>query len=231
MAQERLRRVVRRYGAGGRAAVVVALALLLAGFVAAGVLLAGNGGGVTVERAGEGAGSEGSVGEGGESEASESDLGASNPAPAADDAPVTLVVHVDGFVANPGVYELADGSRVADAIEAAGGLSDGADTTSLNLAAPLADGEKVHVPEEGEELPSGATEGGAGVAQGSVGPVNINTAGVAELDALPGVGESTALAIIEDRERNGPFTAPEDLMRVSGIGEKKYAKLEGMICV
>ena len=61
--------------------------------------------------------------------------------------------------------------------------------------------------------------------------VNLNNASVEQLDELPGVGEATARAIIEDREANGPFTTPEDLMRVSGIGEKKFAKLEGMICV
>ncbi|MBM6775245.1 ComEA family DNA-binding protein, partial [Olsenella profusa] len=66
---------------------------------------------------------------------------------------------------------------------------------------------------------------------GDEAPVNINTADVAELDELPGVGEATAAAIVEDRERNGPFAAPEDLMRVSGIGEKKFEKLEGLICV
>ena len=66
---------------------------------------------------------------------------------------------------------------------------------------------------------------------GAAGPVNINVAGIEELDQLPGVGEATARAIVEDRERNGPFSTTEDLMRVSGIGEKKFAKLEGMICV
>lgn len=139
--------------------------------------------------------------------------------------PVTLVVHVDGMVGMPGVYELAEGARVSDAVAAAGGLSEGADTSSLNLAAPLADGEKVHVPAEGEEV----TTSSGGASSGDL--VNLNNASVEQLDELPGVGEATARAIIEDREANGPFTTPEDLMRVSGIGEKKFAKLEGMICV
>lgn len=139
--------------------------------------------------------------------------------------PVTLVVHVDGMVGTPGVYELTEGARVSDAVTAAGGLAEGADTSSLNLAAPLADGEKVYVPAEGEE----ATTSSEGVSSGGL--VNLNNASVEQLDELLGVGEATARAIIEDREANGPFTTPEDLMRVSGIGEKKFAKLEGMICV
>lgn len=139
--------------------------------------------------------------------------------------PVTLVVHVDGMVGMPGVYELAEGARVSDAVAAAGGLAEGADTSSLNLAAPLADGEKVHVPAEGEEV----TTSSGGASSGDL--VNLNNASVEQLDELPGVGEATARAIIEDREANGPFATPEDLMRVSGIGEKKFAKLEGMICV
>ena len=139
--------------------------------------------------------------------------------------PVTLVVHVDGMVGTPGVYELTEGARVSDAVTAAGGLAEGADTSSLNLAAPLADGEKVYVPAEGEE----ATTSSEGASSGGL--VNLNNASVEQLDELPGVGEATARAIIEDREANGPCPTPEDLMRVSGIGEKKFAKLEGMICV
>ena len=141
-----------------------------------------------------------------------------------------LVVHVDGAVAAPGVYELPAGSRANDAVLAAGGGVEGADTSSINLAAPLADGEKVHVPLAGEASPAPSAGAGAAPEQAS-GPVNLNTAGVEELDALPGVGEATARAIIEDRERNGPFSSPEDLMRVSGIGEKKFEKLEAMVCV
>ena len=139
-----------------------------------------------------------------------------------------VLVHVDGAVITPGVYELVSGSRVCDAVEAAGGLTDEADTSQVNLAAELTDGEKVHIPRAGE-APISTTP-----AQGddaSSGPININTATAEQLDALPGVGEATATAIIEDREQNGPFASPEDLMRVSGIGEKKYERLEGLICV
>lgn len=150
-----------------------------------------------------------------------------------------IVVHVDGAVASPGVYELSgDNVRVRDAVEAAGGLVEGADTSSVNLAAPVADGQKVHVPTQGEQVMAGSSVGqdgvaGEGASQGtrSSGLVNINLASAEELDALPGVGPSTAAAIVEEREQGGPFSSPEDLMRVSGIGEKKFAKLRDHICV
>ena len=105
----------------------------------------------------------------------------------------------------------------------------------------LTDGQKIIVPKEGEELPStGMTGGASGAGTGSTGslatdtvssPVNINTAGVDELDTLPGVGPSTAQAIVKDREEQGPFTSIEDIMRVSGIGEKKFENLRDLICV
>lgn len=148
-----------------------------------------------------------------------------------------LIVHIDGAVMLPGVYELTDGSRVNDAIELAGGLTSEADTTTLNLAAKLTDGQKVTVPRIGESVVS---SGDGGVASGQSlnssvseagGLVNINTATAEELDTLPGVGPSTAATIIQDREQSGPFTSIEDLMRISGIGEKKFAKLKDYICV
>lgn len=209
----RARRTARRYGLvgwRGVAGMLVVLAALVAlvfvavrGRAAEGLL--GGAGGVEIERAEE--------------------AGAAPVAEETEEEPLTLVVHVDGMVGAPGVYELAEGARVGDAVTAAGGLAEGADTSSLNLAAPLSDGEKVHVPAEGEATPAAPADSASG------GLVNLNTASVEQLDELPGVGEATARAIIEDREANGPFTTPEDLMRVSGIGEKKFAKLEGMICV
>lgn len=148
----------------------------------------------------------------------------------------SVVVHVDGAVVNPGVYELrSEIPRVGDAVDAAGGLVEGADTTSMNLAAPLGDGQKVHVPLQGEVAPAeaGDATGSALAGSSDVGSslVNINSATVVELDGLPGVGPSTAAAIVEDRDANGPFSSPEDLMRVSGIGEKKFAKLRDHVCV
>lgn len=166
-------------------------------------------------------------------------------AEASNDAQVTgAVVHVDGAVASPGVYALLlQKPRVEDAVEAAGGLASDADTTSVNLAAPVADGTKVHIPRQGEQVQAtamaGASAGGGGdgaaasaVGSGGAGGlVNINTADEVQLQTLPGVGEATAKAIVDDRTKNGPFESPQDLMRVSGIGEKKFAKLEGSICV
>lgn len=146
-----------------------------------------------------------------------------------------LVVHVDGAVASPGVYELRGASpRRRDAVEAAGGLVAGADTTLVNLAAPLSDGEKLHVPFEGEQAwaPSGTSgQAQAGSASPGGGLVNLNTADAEELCTLPGVGEATAADIVADRERNGPFASVEDLMRVSGIGERKLERLRERVCV
>lgn len=212
------RRLARRYGVLGRPATAVALVALLAVCVGAFAWVAAGQRGLVVERT---------------NEAAEEPTGTAAELEEIVEPEPTLVVHVDGAVAAPGVYELAGAPRVNDALVAAGGLSEGADISSLNLAAMLRDGEKVHVPVEGEAVPAAEATGSTGGAAGSVGaaPVNLNTASAEELQALPGVGEATARAIVEDRTAHGPFTTPEDLMRVSGIGEKKYAKLEGRICV
>lgn len=205
---------MRRLGLVGWGAAALAVAAVAALAVVLGPLLGG--GGTTIERM-EPAAAEGSA------------TTTSQPDEEGDDegAPGTVVVHVDGAVAAPGVYELVAGARASDAVDAAGGLTAEADTTGINLAAPVADGEKVQVPVRGEA----ATAGDGSAQEPGTGLVNLNTADVGELDELPGVGEATARAIVEDREANGPFSTPEDLMRVSGIGEKKFARLEGMVCV
>ena len=129
------------------------------------------------------------------------------------------------------------GSRVEDAVEAAGGLAEGAAPDALNLARPLADGEQVIVPTL-EEVEQSAAAGsalgaasGAGGASPASGKVNLNTAGADELDALPGIGPATAEKIVADRQSNGPFADVEDLKRVSGIGDKKFAQLVDLVCV
>ncbi|MCI1665414.1 MAG: helix-hairpin-helix domain-containing protein [Atopobiaceae bacterium] len=145
-----------------------------------------------------------------------------------------VTVHVDGAVSMPGVYDLVgDVVRVRDAVAAAGGLSDAADTTSVNLAATVSDGSKVHVPLVGEvATPVTSTTGTNAVAGTSPGgTVDINVADEAALATLPGVGPATSAAIVKDREQNGPFATPEDLMRVSGIGEKKFERLKDSIRV
>lgn len=140
-----------------------------------------------------------------------------------------IKVDVTGAVASPGVVELDSDARVIDAIEAAGGQTADADLSSINRAAKLLDGEKVHVPRVGEMAPDAADTGGGDGDAAASALVNINTAGLDELDELPGVGPSTAQAIIDEREQGGPFTSIEDIMRVSGIGEKKFEKLKSSI--
>lgn len=151
-------------------------------------------------------------------------------------APTLLRVHVGGEVVAPGVYDLPEGSRVFDAIEAADGFSDLAARDALNLARIVTDGEQVLVPSTADISAQEATSAGVGAAVPGTtvlpgGKVNINTASAAQLDTLPGIGTSTADKIIADREANGPFKTVEDLKRVSGIGDKKFAELADFICV
>ena len=144
-----------------------------------------------------------------------------------------LYVDVGGAVRDPGLKQLSQGARVNDAIDAAGGLTEDADERQVNRAALVTDGEKIYVPELGESggLPGEGGVSGEGSSEESSGLVNINTADAQLLDELPGVGPATAQAIIEDREANGPFSSPEDIMRVSGIGEKKFEKMKDALCV
>ncbi len=148
--------------------------------------------------------------------------------------PSVLWIHVAGAVRSPGLYELPPGSRVGDAIAAAGGAVSDARLDAVNLARPLADGEQVLVPDASADAAAGAAGTTAGaVAQSGAGTggVDINRASAAELEALPGVGPATAEKIVADREENGPFAAPEDLMRVPGIGEKKFEAMREMVVV
>lgn len=151
-------------------------------------------------------------------------------APAAKAAEV--VVHVAGAVARSGVYHLPAGSRVVDAIEAAGGAAAEADVNALNLAQPLVDGQKVLVPQAGEVAPGGAAGGAAAGPLGSSGgsaKVNINAAGLAELETLPGIGPALAQRILDYRAAHGPFRSLEDLKNVSGIGDMRFAELKDYI--
>lgn len=142
-----------------------------------------------------------------------------------------MVVDIDGAVKNPGVYRLDPESRVGDAIDAAGGVLEGADVSSINRASRIVDGQKVFIP-LGSDAALAPGSGAAPVAVDSpAGLVSINTADAAALDGLDGIGPATAAAIVEDRDANGPFTSLEDLMRVSGIGEKKFAALKDQICL
>lgn len=155
----------------------------------------------------------------------------------APEASAPLFVHVAGSVAAPGVYRLAPGERVHAAIEAAGGASTEADLNSLNLAATVVDGQRVYVPATGEVDPMTVASGGAGTtADGSsvvvdTGPIDLNTATAEQLDSLPGVGPATADAIVQDRERHGPFASVADLERVPGIGPAKLAAMSDLVTV
>ncbi|OCA91175.1 hypothetical protein A8F94_04770 [Bacillus sp. FJAT-27225] len=142
--------------------------------------------------------------------------------------PAVIVVDVKGAVKKPGVYDANDDERVIDIIERAGGLTEKADTSAVNFAQKLTDEIIVSIPEIGEADDNPPT--GVAGASGN-GKININKATEVELQEIPGIGPSKAAAIIEHREKNGPFRKPEDLKDVSGIGEKTYEKLEGTITV
>jgi competence protein ComEA len=149
-------------------------------------------------------------------------------------------VHAAGAVAHPGVYGVRQGARVADVLAAAGGPSAEADLDQLNLAAPVADGERVRVPRRGEvadgrEPSSGAGGGTQPMAAGSAArpasAVDINRAGAQELEALPGVGPATAAAIVAWRQAHGRFRSVTDLLDVRGIGPAKFETLRPLVRV
>lgn len=158
-------------------------------------------------------------------------------APSATDAPAApalVIVHVAGAVVSPGVHELDVGARVLDAVRAAGGPEGDADLDGLNLASPLVDGQRVYVPVTGEVDPASVPSGAAAAASepvGPTGPLDLNTATAELLESLPGVGPATAAAIIDDRDRNGPFASVDDLDRVPGIGPAKLAALRDLVTV
>ena len=134
-----------------------------------------------------------------------------------------VMVHITGAVLNPGVVTLNQDARLAEAIAAVGGLTDGADISSLNLARKVKDEEKIHVPVNGEVVETAQT--------GATNKININTASLEELKSLPGVGEVIAQAIIDYREKNGSFTNPEELKNVNRIGDKIYDGLAESITI
>ena len=160
--------------------------------------------------------------------------------------PGPLRVFVSGAVTAPAVYELAAGSIMQQAIEQAGGFTEEADTAVVNLALPLQDGMQIYVPTVDETAVQGPpvvanpvvrSEGidiGSAPAEeisGAGGLVNINSADVAELDTLPGIGPSTAEKIVEYRETNGPFATIDEIMSVSGIGPAKFEQIQAFITV
>jgi len=147
------------------------------------------------------------------------------PSPRPTRTPAWIMVYVSGAVEHPDVYSLVENSRVKDALSAAGGFRSDADPSTLNLAAPLHDGQEIHVPTQGE-APRPSTS-----AVHPSNPVNINTASAEELDGLPGIGPVLAQRIVEDRQANGPYESIEELARVKGIGPALLEKLQGLITI
>lgn len=144
-----------------------------------------------------------------------------------------ILVHVAGEVLNSGVYELESGARVIDALMAAGGATSLANLDIINLAAPISDGEKIYIPSVIEKINqfnqnSSFTSYSSG---GSSGKININTADASELQKLTGIGPGKAKSIIDYRNKNGPFKSVDDLLNVSGIGEKTLEKIRDEIVV
>lgn len=144
----------------------------------------------------------------------------------------SIVVHVSGAVMAPGLVEIESGGRVNDAVNAAGGLSAEADPSAINLAALVTDGTHVHIPAAGElgRVESSGGESGEAPGEGSA-TVNINIASQSELETIPGVGPVTAQAIIEWREAHGPFTSVDQLIEISGIGERTLERIRPHVSI
>lgn len=144
----------------------------------------------------------------------------------------TIQVYVCGEVAAPGVYQLKDGMRICDAVEAAGGLTKAASREYWNLAEKLSDGQMIYFPteEEARERKASAEAVGATVEE-SDGRIDINTADAAQLVTIPGIGETRAAAILAYREKNGSFAKVEDIMQVSGIKSALFEKMKDYITI
>jgi len=159
-----------------------------------------------------------------------------------------IVIHIDGEVVNGGVYELNEGSRIVDAVNIAGGLTENADVSNINLAYILSDEMKIYIPNKNEREKEGNyyeenreyISNGSGdnvierdkeESKGENVLININKATQTELETLPGIGPSTALKIIKYREENGNYSSIEDIKNVSGIGDSKFNNIKDLICV
>ena len=141
--------------------------------------------------------------------------------------PEMIYVYICGHLRQPDVYSLAAGTRLYEAIEAAGGAADDADLQQLNLADQLTDGQRIYVPAEGET----AADPEYTEDEVSNGLVNINTATAEQLQTLPGIGQAKANAIVAYREANGNFSSTEDLRNVPGIKEGVFGQIQSLICV
>ena len=159
---------------------------------------------------------------------------------------VIIAIHITGEVKKTGILYLEKGSRIVDAIEAAGGKTKNANLDQVNLAYVLEDGQKIYIPNKNEKVEAGAyiiansgnnvlVEGGKNSkdtnSKGVSGKVNINSANQSELESLPGIGSALAQRIIEYRESNGDFEKIEDIQNVKGIGDSKYSNIKDNICI
>ena len=142
-------------------------------------------------------------------------------------AATRLVVDVVGAVRRPGLYRLEQGARIADAVARAGGATRKAQLASINLAAPLADGEQVVVPTSGPSTAGAGSASAAGTA--TSGPVHLSTATLEQLDSLPGIGPVTAQKILDYRQEHGAFTSVDELDAVSGIGPARLDQLRDLV--
>jgi competence protein ComEA len=158
---------------------------------------------------------------------------ASTPVPTGRSATASLYVHVLGAVNRAGLYELRPGARVIDAIGAAGGFSAEADQGGVNLARLLVDGEQLLVPRVGEAPAAGVAPAAPGVpgVPGATQKVNLNTATEDELETLPRVGPAMAARILQWRKDNGRFATVDDLMNITGIGDKTFDALKDLVVV
>jgi len=151
-----------------------------------------------------------------------------SPTPMPSPTPGLARVYVSGAVRSPGVYALPPGSIAQDAVQAAGGPTQDADLSLVNLAARVADGQQVHVPRVGEKV---AQKSSTAVPHSPSSPLNINTATAAELEQLPGIGPSLAARIVQYRQEHGPFRTVDALLLVSGIGPATLDRIRPLITV
>ena len=151
-----------------------------------------------------------------------------------------IIVYICGAVKTSKVVTLKENSRICDAIDAAGGLTNDADLTTINLAYILEDGEKIYIPKKGENIENlsflnsnnqDSSYSSYSSSNLKNNKININKATQTELETIPGIGPSTALKILDYREKNGKFLSIEDIKNVSGIGEAKYEKIKNYISI
>ena len=228
------------------AAVAAGVVAVVIGFVAMGALAAPAvtiqpSDGAEVAGAEEGQAAEDAPGSDAKDSAEDSTGGASDVTSEKAEASASeeVAVHVGGCVAVPGLYRMPAGSRVDDAVKAAGGVTTEGVLDAVNLAAPVDDGMQVIIPSAQQvaegRLPATSSGGSQGTDVGgsavASGPLNINTASADEFTTLSGIGEALAKRIVDDREKNGAFSSVDDLTRVSGIGEKKLEGFRDEVCV